>query len=86
MTNSKTSHSTPFENLKSLKSKLIPQISDFSEVLKSAKDQLNSINVAIQNKQKSFEEKSAKQKVAVTKQDDVVVEQKIKKLRNLLNL
>ncbi|MBR5250694.1 MAG: translation initiation factor IF-2 [Clostridia bacterium] len=75
MTNSKTSQATPFENLKTLKSKLLPQICDFNDVLKSAKDQLNNINVAIQNKQKCFDEKRAQQEVAVEKQVDVVVEQ-----------
>ena len=56
MTNTKTAHSTQFENLKSLKSKLIPQIVEFSQTLKSAKEKLGDIGSAIQKKQKSFEE------------------------------
>ena len=56
LTNTKPAHSTQFENLKTLKSKLMPQIADFSQVLKGAKEQLSDIGFAIQKKQKSFEE------------------------------
>lgn len=54
-TNTKTTHSNQFENLKSLK-KILPQIAEFCQTLKQARQKLNDIDTAIQKKQNEFEE------------------------------
>lgn len=71
-TNTKATHSNQFENLKSLKSKTIPQIADFCQTLKQARQKLNDIDSAIQKKQNEFEEKFKAVEIAV--QEEVVIE------------
>lgn len=71
-TNTKATNSNQFENLKSLKSKTIPQIADFCQTLKQAKQKLNDIDSAIQKKQSEFEEKL--KAIEVAGREEVVIE------------